>query len=290
MRYVIWCIFSSLLQLPVKAEDTVTPEVKTIQVERGDHVTYPQDAEPVEVEALMNGLFYSCTVMPGDSFEIGSIHNRSNGISEISIWKIEGKPGDQKICHVGSAIYHVTGTYETIKTKEGFPKIITKLFYPFVFEPDNLEDAQIRKNHEMEDFPSTVKTVLFREDDVIVYPLDAKPVEIEIRANNLDFSCIVAPGDSFIVANIVNHSIGRGKSAISFRKVGGKPGDQEICPLMSWIPIMIEECKLIRTAEGIPESVNCRLSLENLFDTREREEEAETEESWISSWFFNLIE
>ena len=92
------------------------------------------------------------------------------------------------------------------------------------------------------------------------------------------------------------HNRSNGISAIAIGKIEGIPGDQEICPLKNWFPIMIEECKLIRQENGIPEGVNCRLSLENLFDTREEEvetkseKEAETEESGIFSWLFNLIE
>ena len=287
MRYVIGVFVLFCVQLSAKGE---APVSETIPVKKWDTVKYPTDAEPVVVEALINGLFYHCTVVPGDSFEITKISDHSDGSSQIVITKTEGTPGDQEICHIGSSIYHITGTYKIIKTKDGLPQNITQMFYPFVFEPDNLEDAQSRKSHEkMEDTPSTVKTVRFREDDMIVYPLDAEPVAIDISMNRLNFNCVVVPGDSFKVTNIVNYSFGG--TEISFRKTGGTPGDQDVCPLNSWIPTRIEECKLIRTEEGIPEAVNCRLSLENLFRTKEKEEVQEEvqEKEGILSRILNLI-
>ena len=237
-----------------------------IQVEKWDIITYPLDAEAVEVEAIMNSLYYRCTIMPGDSLQISSISNISDRRSRIAVRKIDGASGNQEICHLGSTIHHIEGTHEIIKTKDGSLKAGNKIFFPIVFTSNVLEGAQTRKNLEIEDTSSSnVETVLLKEGDKIVYPSDAKPVQVEIFIDGLYFNCNVTPGDSFKVDNIVNYSSGEAK--ISFSKVGGSPEDPESCPLGSRIYINeIKRCKLIKTEEGIPEAINCRTSLANLFN------------------------
>ena len=277
MRYAIILFFLFGIQLmadEVKGEDS-GPNSQVILIKKGDIISYPIDAKPVEVEAIKN-LFYNCTIMPGDTFKISSISDFDDGRSNIGIIKIDGAPGDQEICHIGSWIGYIEGVNHKIKTKEGFPTTVTKIFYPFVFDPDNSKDAQIRKN-QRENHPSAVETILLRENDIIVYPLSAEAIEIEANFKGVDFNCIVVPGDSFEVRARTIIYYTTGNAGLIIDKVGGKPGDQETCPLGLRIESKIKNCKLIRTETGIPDALSCRDSLKNFLGSQEEEEE-ETQE------------
>ena len=279
MKYAMILLFSFLCLAEVKGED-INPDAQTILITEGDIIFYPVDAEPVEVSALKN-LFYTCTIMPGDIFEILSFTNYDDGTSGINIKKIEGAPGDQEICHRGSTTF-VLGINQRIKTKEGFPQSVTKIFYPFVFRPDVLENAQIRKNYEREVHPSSVETILLKEGDTITYPISAPALIIEgvliesystnpeapvfivsYKNKNIDFNCTVAPGDSFEIRGLVNYR--KGGARVSLKKTGGAEGNEEVCPLGTRIySDKIENCKLVRTETGVPDAIKCGYPLKNL--------------------------
>ena len=276
MRYAIILFFLFGIQLmadEVTGEDS-GPNSQLILIKEGDTISYPTDAKPVEVEALEN-LHYSCTIMPGDTFKISYITDYNDGRSDISIEKLAGAPGDQEICHIGSWIQGIKGVNHKIKTKEGLPATVTKFFYPFVFDPDNLKNAQIRKNYERENHPSDVETILLRENDIIVYPLSAEAIEIEVDFEGVDFNCTVVPGDSFEVRARTIAYYKNGNARLIIDKVGGKPGDQETCPLGLRIESKIKNCKLIRTETGIPDALSCRDSLKNFLGSQEEEETQE---------------
>ena len=301
MRYVICFFFLFCIQFSEKTEGD-TPVSETILIEKGDIIEYPLDAEPVEVTAIMNNLHYNCTVMPGDTFEIRSIINYSDGEASILLQKIEGTPGNQEICHIDSFISPLLGTHETIKTKEGFPKIRHKFFLPFVLTPSDLRRIQKRKNQTK--IPADTEATFFKKRDTIQYPLDAEPVDIETKMNDLIFSCIVTPGDTFEIRSIINYS--DGEAPILLQKIEGTPGDQEICPINIHIKIEIPKCKLVKTKDGIPDGVNCAISPQKLFNKIESNEtevqavqaEVHAEEegaikrfrSWVSSIWHNSEE
>ena len=306
MKYAISLLFSFLCLAEVKGED-INPDAQTILVTEGDSISYPLDAEPVEVSALKN-LFYTCTIMPGDIFEISSFTNYDDGTSGINIKKIEGAPGDQEVCHRGSST-SILGIHQRIKTKEGFPQSVTKIFYPFVFRPYVLEGAQIRKNYEREAQPSSVETILLKEGDTITYPISApaviiggvlirsystttpKPPRFTVSDKNIDFNCVVAPGDSFKIRGVVNYR--KGGARVSLKKTGGEEGNEEVCPLGTQIyNDEIENCKLVRTETGVPSAIRCGISWDNIFFQKEEKEEQEEEQGFLERgkiFFKNLF-
>ncbi len=269
MKYLLFFLFYTSL-LTLRAE---TALVQKILVEKGDVLTYPSDLKPVKIEAFMNGWFYACAIMPGDFFEITSILNyQGNSRSEMSIKKIGGAPGDQKICPIGSLIDHgLQGTYEKIRTTKlgDFPRVVNKLFYPFIFVSENLERVQERKNYpKLENITlSNSETIMFlREDSIIKYPLNAPFRKVIITSFFSSFHCTVAPGDSFKVVHIIE-SLQKGGASVSLEKTERTSEEHGICPKKSEITIDIIPCELIKTKEGVPEGVNCKLSFGKLFNS-----------------------
>ena len=274
MNFLITLFLVFCIPFSAKAADG-TPATELIPVKIGDIVQYPLNAEPVEVKAQLNGVWHICTLMPGDSFETIQILNYDHYAdkrSGIKLQKREGTPGNHQICYEGSLI-DVIGTQEMEKSTDGVPQIVNKVHSPFIFyaTPENI---QLRKN-----LPTTLEdagaeTILFKKGDIITYPLDAKPVEVESTMNNLDnldFRCTVAPGDSFKVVWPTSYVDFRGisKNSISFRKEGGTPGNQAICPKDSFTSIETTNCVLKRTEEGMPEGLLCNHSLKTLFNPQE---------------------
>ena len=278
MNYLIALFLVFCIPFSVKAvEETSATEL--IPVKEGDIVQYPLDAQPVEVEAQLNGLWHICTLMPGDSFNVTDIINYDHYADErtgIEVQKIEGTPGNHQICYKGSLI-DVRGTHEIEKTKEGVPQIVNKIHSPFIFQGVP-EDILLRKN-----LPSTLEnlgeeTVLFKKGDIITYPLDAQPIEVESTMYTLDdlnFRCTAAPGDSFEVVWPTSYVdfYGVSNNSISLKKEGGTPGNQNICPKGSFTGIEIANCVLKRTEEGRPEGLLCNHSLKTLFNPQEKTEE-----------------
>ena len=278
MKYAISLLFSFLCLAEVKGED-INPDAQTFLVRRGDSISYPISAKLVEVSALMNGLFYNCTIMPGDSFKVLFVTNYDSGKSKIVIQKIKGAPGDWEICHRGS-LTNILGVNRLSKTKKGFPIIVTKIFYPFVIR----WTPEIRNTIEKEDHPSPVEAILIREGALLTYPASApkliiggdlvtpvssvfraspKPPVFRVSYKTIDFNCTVAPGDSFKTLQITNYR--SGGAGVFLEKTGGAEGNEEICPLGTKIyNEEVKNCKLIRTETGIPSAIKCRYPLNNL--------------------------
>ena len=275
MNFLITLFLVFCIPFSAKAADqTSTTKLIPMKIKVGDIVQYPLDAEPVEVKAQLNGLWHICTLMPGDSFEATRIIDHDHydeRRSGIKVQKREGTPGNHQICYEGSLI-DVRGTHEMEKSKNGVPQIVNKIHSPFILWEDP-EDIQRRKNLPTTLAASEAETILFKKGDIITYPLDAEPVEVESNMISLDwdFRCTVAPGDSFEVVwptNYVNF-YGISENSISFRKEGGTPGNQEICPKDSFTGIEITNCVLKRTEEGMPEGLLCNHSLKTLFNPQE---------------------
>ena len=270
MNFLIALFFVFCIQFSVRAADT-TPATETILVKVGDIVQLPLNAEPIEVEAKINGLWHTCTLMPGDSFEVVDIINYRDGIESIvKFQKREGTPGNHEICFADSSI-DVMGTHEVEKSKNGIPQIMNKILFPFFIDLRQLEDIQRRKR-----LPTTLstvetETVLFKVGDIIEYPLDAEPIEVESSMDQLDFKCTEAPGDSFEVTRILNLS--KGENIIIFRKREGMPGNQDICPRKSFTAIEIAQCVLKRSEEGMPEGLLCNHSIKTFFNPHEENNE-----------------
>ena len=268
MNFFIALFFVFCVPFSVRAAD-LTPDIERISVKMGDIVTYPLNAEPLEVEAEINGLQYICTIMPGDSFEVMKIFGyayNADGRGEIKLQKREGTPGNHEICHKDSSIDVMGGAYEVEKSEDGVPQRVNKMYSPFVSWSD-LEDIQRRKR-----LPTTLsavetETILFKLNDIIEYPLDADFIEVESGMDRLDFRCTEAPGDFFSIGWFINYN--DGVNIIGFRKKEGTPGDQEICPIDSSTSIRPAECVLKRTEEGIPEGLLCSHSLKTLFNSQE---------------------
>lgn len=252
LTFLFVCLFC--IQFVVRAEK--------ILIEEGDIVQYPLDAKPDEVIATMNGLRYVCTVTPGDYFKIFSIYHNQERELKVAIIKIDGSPGDQKVCHVNS-LFMVWGTYEITKTKENLPKKIKTIFSPFIFVWNNLE--RIQKKFEMEDLSVTdTDKILLKEEGILQYPLDAEPIEVTVIANHVSYNCTVAPGDYFQIIDV--SYLDDGRAVIMLYKTKGKPGGQNICPMRSVMYIRTDKkCALKRTEEGIPEGINCRISVQTFF-------------------------
>ena len=157
---------------------------------------------------------------------------------------------------------------------------------PFVLNPIALRRIQTRKNQKI----STTEAILFKKGDRFQYLLDAEPVEVEAELNRVGFSCVIAPGDIFKITDIDNYS-GAVEGRITLKKEKGTPGDQNICPMDALLSrIKIQKCELVKTEGGIPEGVNCEISLQNLFNKMEKiETEEQTEgliegfKSWLDS-------
>lgn len=260
MNLFIALFFVLCIQFPANAAKT-TPATETILVQEGDIVQYPLNAEPIEVEAKLNGLWYICTLMPWDFFEAVEIINYPDGKrSKIRFIKREGTPGNQETCFAYSSI-NIMGTQEMRKSKDGVPQRVSTVRIPFVFNSKYLQDIQKRKM-----LPTTLsagETILFKIGDIIEYPLDADFIEVESNMDRLDFKCTEAPGDSFEVIEISNLSEGEN---IIVKKREGTSGNHEICPKDSFTFFKITNCVLKRTEEGIPEGLLCNHSLQTLFN------------------------
>ena len=272
MNLLIALFIVFLVPFSVMAADG-TSAAQLIPVKEGDIVQYPINAEPLEVDAEINKLKYICTLMPGDSFEVIRIFNYDHYAdkrSEIKLQKKGGTPGNQTICHEDSSI-EIIGMHEPVKSKDGVPQIVNKIRSPFV-NWNNIKEIQRRKRLPTTLATDETETILFKEDDLIVYPPEANPAEVESLINNIYFSCTEAPGDSFRVTGILNHTR-NGYSIIIFRKEGGTPGNQDICPTESFTNIEITECVLQKTEEGMPEGLLCNHSLKTLFNPPEESSE-----------------
>ena len=70
----------------------------------------------------------------------------------------------------------------------------------------------------------TTSTILIeRVGDIIKYPADAEPVEVEARTDDFLFTCTIMPEDSFRTERIFSYSAE--KTAIKIKKMGGTPGN-----------------------------------------------------------------
>ena len=136
MKFIV-LFFVFCIQLPVKAEE-VTPIIQTIPVKKGDVIQYPQDAQPVEVRAIMPHDVGECTVMPGDSFEvfeIDSSRKHPSGTFNIDVKKIEGTLENPTICPIGSKT-EAKGIQVIVEGPEGISNKVNKIFSPVVFDED----------------------------------------------------------------------------------------------------------------------------------------------------------
>ena len=71
----------------------------------------------------------------------------------------------------------------------------------------------------------TTSTILIeRVGDIIKYPADAEPVEVEARTNDFHFTCTIMPEDSLRIERIYDES--DKESSIKIKKMGGTPGNQ----------------------------------------------------------------
>ena len=260
------------IPLSAKAADQ-TSTTQLIPVKIGNLIQYPLDAEPIEVETVINGLQYVCTLMPGDLFETIQIINYNHfhdRKSNILLQKRGGAPGNHQVCHRNSAPIYVMGTHEMRVSNDGGSQIVNKIHSPFIpwNDPENI---QRRKNHPTALAAVEAETILFKKGDIIVYPLDADFIEVESRINTMDFNCTMAPGNSFKVIGTTIH--GNGISEITFRKREETPENHQICPKDSFTSIETTKCVLKRTEEGLPEGLLCNRSLKTLFNPQEESSE-----------------
>ena len=112
----------------------INPVPETILVEGGSAIEYPS-TQSVEIIALMNGLFYNCTVMLVDLFMIENLTNYPHRFKRgyymktaVDLIKIAGRSGDQEICHIGSRIKIRVEKCKLKRTAKGIPKALNCRF------------------------------------------------------------------------------------------------------------------------------------------------------------------
>ena len=282
MKIISFFLFSAALSAALFAEAKGEAAEASFQVSvsEGARFTMAEDSYPAEAEALMNSLYYTCSLMPGDVLEMTSRmpHYLSKKVS-IALQKTGGAPGDQDVCHVGSS-YFLYGETQIVKAEDGVPeKALISLSNPFL--EDVIEKAWMRKQHEEEEAQireslvndsTAFKITEFYKGAVITYPPSAETAEVKAFMNGAHFDCSVAPGDVFEVTGMVNHWSGR--SPLFARKIDGAPGDQNICPQGASLGFgfaKARNCMLIKNLEGEPKGLSCRGSLNDLFKDEVKE-------------------
>ena len=90
--------------------------------------------------------------------------------------------------------------------------------------------------------------IVLKEGDIVIYPSNAEPIEVEAVKNDLTYICTVMPEDAFKISHIFNYPDRTTKMMI--KKIYGTPGDQEVCHRNSYISdVIIKTPETIRTKE-----------------------------------------
>ena len=96
---------------------------------------------------------------------------------------------------------------------------------------------------------TTSAILIEKAGDIIKYLADAEPVEVDARTDDFRFTCTIMPEDSFRIERIYFNSFE--ETAIRIKKMGGTPGNQEICPTKSDF-FVTGTREVIKTKEGVP--------------------------------------
>ena len=243
----------------------------------------------MEVIADWDGVKYNCTVMPEDVFKIVRLSShlvsynviindsltfnaRVNNRTIIGIEKTKGEvSGNQEVCPIGSFI-DVIGTYEYERT-EGGNQWVRKIFTPFILHPFYLESHYIQEmrtwTHSLENTTSsTLKRISLKKGGVIAYPPSFKEVKVQVHDHDIgtSYACFVGPGDHFEIQTLSNYPTSYyphdpSKGFMFLTKVEEAPSReseaQEPCSIGDTIYVDIQNCRLTRTKDGVPESLNC---------------------------------
>ena len=117
-----------------------------------------------------------------------------------------------------------------------------------------IEAAVEEDQKKMED--STTELIPVKAGDIVQYPLNAEPIEIEAEINSLSYACTLMPGDSFEVIDTTNydHYVDR-RSKIQLQKKEGITGNHQICHGNSFIAVRGTH-EVEKSKDGTPQIVN----------------------------------